>query len=46
MNYWGYRIDKENRRYFFKEILEGRLRQGWGYSESQNLKGKNVDKVH
>ena len=42
-NYWGYRIDTNAREYFYKEILEKRLRQGWGFNESQNLKGNTVD---
>ncbi|WP_051533562.1 hypothetical protein [Anaerovibrio sp. RM50] len=42
-NYWGYRIDTNARDYFYKEIRDGRLRQGWGFNESQNLKGNNVD---
>lgn len=37
MSYWGYRIDVNHRDYFYKEMLEGRLRQGWGYDSSQNL---------
>ncbi len=42
-NYWGYRIDTNAREYFYQEILDNRLRQGWGYDKSQNLKGDNVD---
>lgn len=37
-NYWGYRIDTDAREYFYKEILNDRLRQGWGYDKSQDLK--------
>ena len=45
MNYWGYRIDVRNREYFYNEILEGRLRQGWGYDDSQDLTlGDKTDK--
>ena len=45
MRYWGYRIDINNREYFYNEIIEGRLRQGWGYEENQNLKlGDKTDK--
>lgn len=44
LNYWGYRIDIVNRDYFYDEIKEGRLRQGWGYDSSQNLKDNdNID---
>jgi len=38
MRYWGYRIDNDKRSYFYDEIMHGRLRQGWGYNPSQNLK--------
>ena len=45
MNYWGYRIDVDNREYFYNEIIEGRLRQGWGYDKSQDLSlGEQTDK--
>jgi len=36
-NYWGYRIDVKNQDFFFKELEQGRLRQGWGYTENQKL---------
>ena len=36
-NYWGYRIDVKNQDFFFKELQQGRLRQGWGYAENQKL---------
>ena len=36
-NYWGYRIDVKNQDFFFKELEQGRLRQGWGYAENQKL---------
>lgn len=36
-NYWGYRIDVKNQDFFFKELEQGRLRQGWGYDENQKL---------
>lgn len=36
-NYWGYRIDVNNQDFFFKELEQGRLRQGWGYAENQKL---------
>ncbi len=35
--YWAIRTDKENRSLLLKELLDGRLRQGWGYDSSQNL---------
>lgn len=37
-NYWGYRIDTRNRKFFMDEIMEGHLRQGWGWNDKQNLK--------
>lgn len=44
-NYWGYRIDVDLRDYFFKEIQEGRLRQGWGYKKTQDLRSDKVDET-
>ncbi len=43
MNYWGYRIDVDIRSFFYDEIKDGRLRQGWGYDDSQNLKNDEID---
>jgi hypothetical protein len=43
MNYWAYRIDNDYKDFFFDEIQHGRLRQGWGYSENQDLSKDNVD---
>ncbi len=38
LNYWGYRIDTENRDFFWDELKNCcRLRQGWGYKEWQDL---------
>lgn len=42
-NYWGYRIDKSNRLFFYDEIKKNRLRQGWGYDERQDLRKSDVD---
>ena len=36
-HYWGYRIDVKNPDFFFKELEQGRLWQGWGYAENQKL---------
>ena len=39
-NYYGFRVDSTNddkRNFFFEEILQGHLRQGWGFLEGQNL---------
>ncbi|WP_419240066.1 hypothetical protein [Photobacterium leiognathi] len=36
--YWGYRIDTTKIKFFRQELDEGRLRQGWGWTEGQNLR--------
>lgn len=38
IHYWGYRIDTNHIEFFWQELEQGRLRQGWGYDDSQNLK--------
>ena len=43
MNYWGYRIDSKYAYFLFDEVQAGRLRQGWGYKDSQNLRLDNID---
>ena len=43
INYWGYRICTDYPQFFYEELLQGRLRQGWGYEEGQNLRLKAVD---
>lgn len=42
-NYWGYRIDTRQIEFFRNELNEGRLRQGWGWDEGQDLKNFTVD---
>lgn len=42
-HYWGYRIDKNNIPFFESELRQGRLRQGWGYEEGQNLRNMTYD---
>lgn len=42
-NYWGYRINVEMIDFFRSEIECGRLRQGWGYDERQNLRNMSMD---
>jgi hypothetical protein len=37
-NYWASRIDTEHQNYFWDELKAGRLRQGWGYDETQDLR--------
>ena len=36
--YWGFRTDKDYQVDLFEELKAGRLRQGWGYDESQDLR--------
>ena len=36
--YWAIRTDKDNSKKLFQELVKGRLRQGWGYDESQDLR--------
>lgn len=36
--YWGYRIDTTKIKFFRQELDDGRLRQGWGWTEGQNLR--------
>ena len=46
-NYWGFRINWRNAKAFEflkKEIENGRLRQGWGFDESQDLRKDPKDK--
>ena len=35
--YWSIRTDKDNQEILFEELKNGKLRQGWGYDESQSL---------
>ncbi|MCB9250854.1 MAG: hypothetical protein H6605_00165 [Flavobacteriales bacterium] len=42
-NYWCYRIDKSQSKYFYSELLEGRLRQGWGWDQKQDLRNFQMD---
>jgi hypothetical protein len=42
-NYWGYRIDTREISYFYQELLAGRLRQGWGWDERQDLRNFQLD---
>ncbi len=42
-NYWGYRICTEYIDFFAKELNLGRLRQGWGYNEGQDLRNMTYD---
>ncbi|MDR1584090.1 MAG: hypothetical protein LBS55_12710 [Prevotellaceae bacterium] len=42
-NYWGYRIDKNQIDFFATELDAGRLRQGWGWDEEQDLLDMTMD---
>ena len=41
--YWASRIDKKNINFFRDELDQGRLRQGWGWKEGQNLRNMTFD---
>ena len=46
-NYWGYRTNWRNseaHQFFCKELNEGRLRQGWGSKEQDDLRKHPTDK--
>ena len=36
--YWASRIEEHSREYFWSELREGRLRQGWGYDQRLDLR--------
>jgi hypothetical protein len=42
-NYWGYRIDNNYPDFFWKELVDGRLRQGWGWHKGQDLNNFKKD---
>ncbi len=42
-HYWGYRINTDCAKYFWNELKEGRLRQGWGFDPGQDLRNMTVD---
>ena len=37
-NFWCYRINKDCIDFFWKELEQGRLRQGWGWLQGQDLR--------
>jgi len=41
--YWCYRIDTSRIKFFTNELNEGRLRQGWGWDEAQDLRNFKLD---
>lgn len=42
-NYWCYRVDTSKIEFFTNELSEGRLRQGWGWDEAQDLRNFKLD---
>lgn len=42
-NYWCYRVDTSQLNFFWKQLNEGALRQGWGWDEKQNLRDFKLD---
>jgi len=42
-NIWCYRVDASKVKYFTDELYEGRLRQGWGWNEKQDLRNFEMD---
>jgi hypothetical protein len=42
-SYWCYRVDTSKIEFFTSEIFEGRLRQGWGWDEGQDLRNFSLD---
>ena len=41
--YWVFRIDKTRSDFFYKELLNNRLRQGWGWDIKQDLRNLQID---
>ena len=42
-NYWCYRIDTSQIKFFMEELNNGRLRQGWGWDNRQDLREFKMD---
>lgn len=42
IKFWGYRINNKRAKYFESELNEGRLRQGWGYELSHDLRNEYI----
>lgn len=36
--FWAIRTDKNNSKLLFSELVRGRMRQGWGYDDTQDLR--------
>jgi hypothetical protein len=42
-HYWGYRIAVDRIDFFRAELENGRLRQGWGWDNLQDLRNMKMD---
>ncbi len=43
-NYWGFRVDnRRHAKFLYEEILNGKLRQGWGWDTKQDLTNLQMD---
>ncbi|MEI7594593.1 MAG: hypothetical protein WCK02_02515 [Bacteroidota bacterium] len=42
-NYWCFRVDTSQINFFTTELIEGRLRQGWGWDKAQDLRDFKLD---
>lgn len=42
-NYWCFRVETGNIKYFVSELNENRLRQGWGWHQGQDLRNFTFD---
>ncbi|SIT94656.1 hypothetical protein [Pontibacter indicus] len=42
-SYWCYRVDTSRLKFFWNELIEARLRQGWGWDSKQDLRNFQLD---
>lgn len=42
VHFWGYRIRNDIADYFFEELRQKRLRQGWGYEAEHDLRNSSI----
>jgi hypothetical protein len=42
-NFWCFRVDTGKIKYLYHELMEGRLRQGWGWDNMQDLRNLKLD---
>jgi hypothetical protein len=45
MQCWFWNIDLDNQEYFAQELLAGRVRQGWGYDDTLDLRTLNTKRL-